>query len=218
MNTTDLKRTDLPGWHQSRMHEGRVRRVWQVNKIAARLIRQNGGRIVLYRDLPVEARHAIAFYMAVDGEAWECPKSLFEQRMSTSWMTQFKRTNRFFVSRYGDRWFGYVEVPAPQLIAAVWNYQQQFPDGNRFVSFDEYHRWYLSDGGACSHGTSVWPVILNDDGDDDGTGLFQDGWHRFHAYVASGVKTIPCIWYPQSPTSSVELPMGTDANDRPPPC
>ena len=205
MNTTDLKRTELPGWHQSGMHKGRMRCVWRVNRIAARLIRQNGGRIMLYRDLPVEARHAIAFYMAIDGAAWDCPERLDETWLDDGGLVlRFKRTNRFFVNRYGDQRFGYVEVPAQRLTEAVWKYQQQFPGDHRFSGFDEYHRWYISDGdGARWNGKSVWPVILNDYENDTGTGLLQDGWHRFHAYVARGVKTIPCVWYPKPRTSAV---------------
>lgn len=204
MNTTVLERTDLPGWHQARTRKGRMHHVWCVNKIAARLIRQNGGRIMPYRNLPIEARHAIAYYMAIDGEAWDCPK-----RLDDSWtprgqlMTRFKRAHRFFVNRYGDQRFGYVELPTRQLVEAAWEYRQQFPIDHRFTTLDDYHRWYLSERDAPSYGKSVWPVILNGSQDDDGAGLLQDGWHRFHGYVAHGVEMIPCVWYAQVRTSAV---------------
>ena len=169
-----------------------------MNKIASRLVRRNGGRILLYRDLPVEARHAIAWYMAMDGEAWDCPKRLDDPWTSRDELiTRFKRANRFFVNRYGNWRFGYVEVTTPRLVEAAWEYRQRPPGDSRFVTFSEYHRWYLSDIDVRPYSRSVWPVILNGHSSDEDSGLLEDGWHRFHAYLARGVKTIPCVWHPQ---------------------
>jgi hypothetical protein len=39
-----------------------------------------------------------------------------------------------------------------------------------------------------------WPVIMSPFEDE----TFQDGWHRFHIYVANGHPDIPVIFYPEN--------------------
>ena len=59
-------------------------------------------------------------------------------------------------------------------------------------SFEAYHAWYLKSNDVPSYGlTGRWPCILSDFKDE----VFQDGSHRFHAYVAGGHETIPVLPY-----------------------
>jgi hypothetical protein len=88
-------------------------------------------------------------------------------------ITRFKRANRFFVNRYGNWRFGYVEVTTPRLVEAVWEYRQQLPGDARFSTFSEYHRWYLPNLDVRPYSRSVWPVILNGHTSDEGSGLLE---------------------------------------------
>jgi hypothetical protein len=59
-------------------------------------------------------------------------------------------------------------------------------------TFDKYHEWYQSRGNY-DHDISkpLWPVIISSDSED----TLQDGWHRFHCYIAKGVKFIPALYF-----------------------
>ena len=61
------------------------------NRRAARLIRQHGGKVVMYRNLPEEGT-ALAQYMSIDGEAWELAPGL-EDAMSDHWCSFPTRPN-----------------------------------------------------------------------------------------------------------------------------
>lgn len=56
--------------------------------------------------------------------------------------------------------------------------------------FEGYHRWYADRGDLPQH-TERWPSIRSNQPEWDG--YFEDGWHRFHSYVAQGDKTIPTV-------------------------
>lgn len=63
---------------------------------------------------------------------------------------------------------------------------------DEWATFDEYHAWYMSqdDPRQVDHGASVWPCIAEDI--PDGPPI-EDGWHRFHSYVAKGMAEIPML-------------------------
>ena len=201
MTTTTWARIDLPGRHQSQTREGRVQHVWHINRTAARLVRQHEGRILPYRDLPVQARHAIAHYMAIDREIWDYPPRLDEpQTTNASWLTRFQLSQRFFVRRYGNLRFGYVEVPTEQLLKADCQYQHRQRDNPLFVGsppFEEIHRGYLRVRGIFVYVKLTWPVVLNGFEDDEDRGLIRQGWDLLHEYVARRFQTVPCVWYPR---------------------
>ena len=54
--------------------------------------------------------------------------------------------------------------------------------------FDDYHRWYLANRDVPLH-TQRWPALRSDLSDE----YFEDGWHRFHSYLAQGAATIPTV-------------------------
>ena len=95
--------------------------------------------------------------------------------------------NQYYVDENGiyfdnDQVFGYALIPIEDLIQAIGS-----ADSN-FSNFTEYHDWYILGGDTLSY-TEVWPLILDADTDD----VIWDGWHRFHTYVESNIKVIPCV-------------------------
>jgi hypothetical protein len=56
--------------------------------------------------------------------------------------------------------------------------------------FDSYHQWYVGARDTPQH-TERWPSIRSSSPED--AGYFEDGWHRFHSYVAQGDATIPTV-------------------------
>lgn len=84
--------------------------------------------------------------------------------------------------------FGYVEIPMEALQQAILAAVQR--EGARFKTFDEYHRWYINHGDTPSH-VEVWPIELDLDDPDQ---IIEDGSHRFHCYVAAGVKVVPAFY------------------------
>jgi hypothetical protein len=62
-----------------------------------------------------------------------------------------------------------------------------FDHGN----FPDYHRWYVGSWDrekSISEYVDGFPCIIS-----DGEDVFDDGWHRFHAYVSRGNLTTPCL-------------------------
>lgn len=57
-------------------------------------------------------------------------------------------------------------------------------------TFEAYHDWYVSRGRVPDHGDSHWPSIEAGPGM---VGYLDDGWHRFHSYVARGMKNVPLL-------------------------
>ena len=201
MNTTTWTRADLPGWHQTNASKGRVHHVWRINRTAAGLVRQHEGRVLPYRDLPIQVRHAIAHYMAIDREIWDYPPRLDEpQTTNVSWLMRFKLSQRFFIRRYGNLRFGYVEVPTEQLLKADHQYQRRQRHNPLFKDsppFEEIHQRYLDVREAFEFVKFTWPVILNGFEDDDDWGLLCHGWDLLHQYVARSFQAVPCVWYPR---------------------
>ena len=61
-----------------------------------------------------------------------------------------------------------------------------------FSNFDKYHHWYISHEDTPFY-EDIWPIII-------ATGcvsneIIEDGWHRFHSYIRSGIKSIPFVIY-----------------------
>lgn len=64
-------------------------------------------------------------------------------------------------------------------------------DCDNWLSWDEYHTWYLDQAGARvkDHGDSRWPSILSSVPGE----FLEDGWHRFHSYARAGDATLPVV-------------------------
>ena len=87
------------------------RRVWA-------LIRQYGGTPVRYADLPRPAQLAIAHYMAIDGEAWPLPEWTADLSVKQL-KTRLPELLPYLKTRYGDKPFGFVQIPMTALAAAI---------------------------------------------------------------------------------------------------
>jgi hypothetical protein len=130
-------------------------------------------KVRLYKDLTKNSQKAIFCYMQ-EGTWEECD------------------TVADSIRNYGKTKFGYGRVPTPELCKACYaNIQVSPVSDHDFVSFSDYNCWYLNQGNVIDHGKSVWPVILNDFPDE----FLQDGWHRFHSYVAKKLKSIPVLYF-----------------------
>ena len=187
-------------------------------RIICDLIRDHCGVVMPFSQLPAAAQLAMAYYMSVNGEAWELQAEVEEAYFNCSqqWQARsieaesmgetaigehdaiyrpakvaFTAALPFFVENYGGREFGLVTVPIAALIAA--HLQLHREDDDFPGDFDAYHAWFLNHCGTEDHGDSVWPVILDSTGD----ALLQDGWHRFHSYVERKLEQIPCLYYPR---------------------
>lgn len=159
-----------------------------------RLIRRFGGRMMPFRELPVPAQLAIAWYMAVDGEAWELPPQFVPYHVSVQKITrEFRSMLPWFRKEYGSKRFGYVEIPTDVLTDEVMEDVWMAEDLPPMRDFEEYHRWYVGQKHMPDHpATGRWPVILS--GFEDET--LQDGWHRLHDYYRKGAEMIPAVYYP----------------------
>lgn len=156
-------------------------------KARSELIRVYGGKVYRYRDLPAPACLALAHYMAFDGEAWEAPPDWTH-------LSRLASVLPWFTEKYGGFRMGYIpQVPSRLILDLVWAFNVEVRQD--FDSVDEYHHWYVTEGGVMPRHSrrARWPSILAGENDPE---VLQDGWHRFHAYVEMGMRTVPLIYYP----------------------
>ena len=168
------------------------------------LARKHGAKILPFKKLPKEARYALIQYMVVDGEAWDVSTELakaFEEGHKIMSKCKYedvralhkeaiKKSLKFYTDKYGDCKFGYAHIPTRVMTEEVYNRNADI--NNDFDSFEEYRVWYFKSDDMPNHPrTKRWPSILS--GFDDE--VLEDGWHRFHSYVAMKCRTIPCIFY-----------------------
>lgn len=78
-------------------------------------------------------------------------------------------------------------VPLEEIAARIMQSKDIASEG--FADFNQYHQWYLSMGGIPDYGEEArWPCIRGNEDE-----VLTDGWHRFHAYVKAGHKTVPVL-------------------------
>jgi hypothetical protein len=102
--------------------------------------------------------------------------------------------------------YGLVRIPLRELIQLVKGQLVAYPlmlGGKQVTDFEEYHRWYQGiERRFVTRGSydELWPITLEvgyvESDKYDECDVFQDGWHRFHAYVDRyhGNKLIPCLY------------------------
>jgi hypothetical protein len=160
------------------------------------LLLKYDGQQVAFRDLPPSHRKAIIWYMAADGEAWPSLGGLADNikvspgRHNATPATKAITTEvlEAYTLEYGNELFIIGDMPLDVLKDINW-FSTEIKQ--KFKTFDRYHQWYLSVnvGWMPKHArTDRWPCIMGDNDE-----LFQDGWHRFHCYVAQKAQVIPCI-------------------------
>jgi hypothetical protein len=90
-----------------------------------------------------------------------------------------------------NKLFGYVELPMKALqhaiVAAI---KREHPEAP-FDDFAGYHQWYTSTSHGIPNHKEVWPIELDMQADNQ---IIDDGSHRFHSYVKSGLKMVPAIY------------------------
>lgn len=131
---------------------------------------------------------AIAWYMAIDGEAWELTikeipngQHNLKHWLSTTGLSVIEKL-------YGDRRFVIAEIAMSDLQQCV----MQDPEIlENWDSWKDYHQWYIqaADDIPSHSSRNPWPVILASTHKE----TIEDGWHRFHRYSQIGMNTIPCI-------------------------
>jgi hypothetical protein len=166
------------------------------NRIA-KAIRAHGGRIMPYSKLPIPARYAMAYYMAVDGEAWELPTKTATllstlRARSPQFLTAFKRQLLFLTAKYSKCRFGLVQLPRQVAIDLCWECRESRDDAASPKTFQQYHKWYLPFVTDKHPANDPWPSIL----DSSGYSFLEDGWHRFHRYIDLGMEQLPFLYYP----------------------
>ena len=184
-----------------------------------RFIKKYNPKVLPFKKLPRTHQLAIAYYMAIDGEAWELLGVLGErhseyrpsdrsygknvQKLQDDFEKYRKALKKLlgqslhhYIKKYGDKKFGMVDIPTKDLIQEIMKRNRDIKED--WETFEEYKKWYLSSFGKGYVGKHIsrnrsyrWPSIIS--GFDDE--VLEDGWTRFHCYVARGDKTIPCIFY-----------------------
>lgn len=162
------------------------------NRRVRKMIRDYGGEVMRFDELPKPAQLAIAHYMAIDGEAWELPERYRPFGVSVKHLKKsLPDMLPHFRDLYGHKKFGYVKIPMSELAASI---MQDEDIRNEYDTFDEYHDWFISGGDIPKHTTKdPRPVILDTVNDFE---TLEDGWHRLHRYYELGMRTIPAVYYP----------------------
>lgn len=178
--------------------------------------------IMPFRDLPKPYQMAIAWYMAVDGEAWldvdfigneEPPPRPSESTPHDEWTKLPEDKWRALENEWHDNWrarlkelleaampefvrvYGDVPFGVATVTTEAMKVSVMADDeiGQDFECWETYHRRYAEASGLPEHGrTDRWPCIMSCFEDE----TLQDGWHRFHSYCMAGDADIPVVFYP----------------------
>lgn len=89
--------------------------------------------------------------------------------------------------RLKDRTFCFELVPVDE---AKQRCMQLSEDLWGCTSFGDYHELYVACGDIPDHGESKWPCIAPGVNE-----WLDDGWHRFHSYIAAGDPFIPLLTF-----------------------
>lgn len=170
-----------------------------MKKLNKQLMNKHGGEIIPFKRLTMPYKLSIAWYMSMDGAAWELPFNSFyldDNKLKKS----FIKNIDMFDKEYGKEKFGVMNIPVDvckQLVIKIMEEGEYLGDGlNEKLpfkyEFKAYHKWYMSGCGVEKHTKkNAWPCILSDFDDE----FFQDGWHRFHRYIELKISSIPCVCY-----------------------
>lgn len=187
-------------------------------KANLRWAKKHGMQKIPFSQLPLQHQLAIAWYMLIDGDAWEdilkgddgfiawetrefkkkrlWRASLEHPKVHKVHIAGLKRFLPLIMQYHGDTPFGIVDIPTPEVKRAVMSRDKDMAENH--PDFKDYHEWYKdrcsdwSGRGLPKHPPqNPWPCILSSFDDE----VFEDGWHRFHRYVQLGMRKIPCIIY-----------------------
>lgn len=165
-----------------------------LNPASSRLDRLigDGWSILPFKQLELPYKLAVAYYMAVDGEAWCDVLPPWRGRATSAQVRQTLLDHMHaFDAAYGDVPFGIVMLPSQAVRDAI----MESPDlSEDHQTWESYHAWYSKSGQIPNHPKDGrWPVVLADFEDE----LLEDGYHRLHCYLRRGDETIPAYFYPR---------------------
>jgi hypothetical protein len=156
--------------------------------------------LVAFRDLPEPHRMAMAWYMAINGEAWVdvLPYNSHSDEEGPAWVLHWKKTLAdlmpVFDERYGDTVFGIATVGTEEMLHSIVDDFHAKDQGLDLEGVRETHMKGSRHSDYPDHGPEDrWPVVLSSDDDE----TLQDGWHRFGSYVRGRHADIPTIFYPE---------------------
>lgn len=86
--------------------------------------------------------------------------------------------------------FFYSEIPTDIVIKTIMECHEDI--SSDWNSWEEYSKWYTSTDDIPMHGPENRFPCLSPLGDEE---IFDDGWHRLHAYVLDKHETIPVLEY-----------------------
>jgi hypothetical protein len=146
-------------------------------------------QILPFSQLPVPYQLAVAWYMGMEGDAWEVDIE-GAQTDTTDPMVAFEASLPRFVEAYGHERFGITTITAQQAKDGLMSNTDIAQD---FQSFEDYQKWYLDHCDVPEYGEEGrWPVILGY-GDDE---VLYDGYHRLHSYLRADHADVPVIFFP----------------------
>jgi hypothetical protein len=158
-----------------------------MNRKLNRLMQRYAGKVIYFKYLPMPHKLAIAWYMAIDGDAWRLPFDSYWADTDTNKLKRLFIKNVYkFDEQYGNKKFGVINIPVEVCKEEVMKHLQ-----GDFKTFNDYHTWYVSHSREKHTRRNAWPCILSDFKGE----FFQDGWHRFHRYIDLKMENIPCICY-----------------------
>ena len=174
-----------------------ARQIIEALPSGVKLAQQYGPKVMPFKQLPVGAKMALVWYMAVDGEAWELPEELqgasglgaAGKKLAAKILARMA----YFDKAYGTVRFGYVEIPSDVLNAAILDAHKEnwhllaVPRKIPKEGTGKAGPWLYT--GSLS--ITTWPCILDSDTGD----ILQDGWHRYGRYLDAGLPQIPCVFY-----------------------
>ena len=158
----------------------KTRRAWNTA-----LIDTHGGRWMPFDKLPDESMSAAIVLQFGTGTRWSelAPEDIISEREN-------------MLKIYGKKEFGLASVPTALIKRYVLEFQDKLPSDFRpsvFKDFEAYGRWYASAGNRIPKHRVQWPCILSEFDDE----LFEDGWHRLHAYVKQRRPMVPVLLFPK---------------------
>jgi hypothetical protein len=165
-----------------------------------------GFEIIPFRDLPREHQMAMAWYMAIDGEAWEGvidwnginmpgdPDTItIEERDSFNRRVLEEHLDQF-IATYGDVEFGIATWPTNRIIESIYGDDDKPGEDETLAAVYAYYQEPITGYHVVEYPKEKrWPVIMS--GLDEET--LQDGWHRFKIYASNGHQDIPVMFYPK---------------------
>lgn len=169
----------------------------------------NDFEILKFRDLPAPYQMAMAWYMAIDGEAWcdvldgvdvvPYENSFSNPVYHETWKKNLEQKMPEFVNLYGDVEFGIGQWPTADLVRSIAQDEPFISEQSEDETIAEYAKDHPL--GSSMHGyykseypeEGRYPVILSSFDDE----TLEDGWKRFSLYTRSGYESTPVIFYPE---------------------